>query len=66
MHSLSINDAPPVEMAPEAGWLLLQQRYITHLLACDFQRGTSCCDAWLAVTTRVVQCPTCQKTYCNP
>jgi hypothetical protein len=66
MHSPNIDDARPAEMATEEGWLLLQQRYTTHLLACDFQRGASCCGAWLAVTTRAAQCPTCQKTYSRP
>jgi hypothetical protein len=50
-------------MATEEGWLLLQHRYTTHLLACGFQHGASCCGAWLVVTTLAVQCPTCQKTY---
>lgn len=48
MRFISSNDEIPAEMATEEGWLLLQHRYTTHLLAGDFQRGASCCGAWLA------------------
>jgi hypothetical protein len=63
MRFISSNNDIPVEMATEEAWVLLRQRYTTHLLACGFQPSALCCGAGLAAPTLAGQCPTCQKPY---
>jgi hypothetical protein len=62
MHVMRSTNAIPTPRATEEAWALLQQRYITHLLACGFQPSTACCSAGRAAPTLAGQCPTWQQT----